>query len=118
MEEDSNLGITIFRDYYYQLLKSLGQQVGFKQVKFRIKSKILLLNSTTISLCLSLFDWARYKTQKGAVKMHTLLDYDGNLTAYVLVSDGKTPDNKGAYNIPLLKKVLLSPTGFTMTFRY
>jgi len=92
----------LFRDYYYCLLKSLGQQARFKQVKFRIKSKILLLDSTTISLCLSLFDWAKYKTRKGAVKMHTLLDYDGNLPAYVLVSDGKTPDNKGAYDIPLL----------------
>jgi hypothetical protein len=70
-------------------------------VKFRIKSNILLLDSTTISLCLSLFDWAKYKTRKGAVKMHTLLDYDGNLPAYVLVTDGKTADNKGAYGYPV-----------------
>src|SRR5699024_8884219 len=83
--------------------KSLGQQARFKQVRFRIKSKILLLDSTTISLCLSLFDWARYKNRKGAVKMHTLLDYDGNLPAYVNVTNGKTADNKGAYDIPLLK---------------
>jgi hypothetical protein len=74
---------TLFRDYYYQLLSHLGQQAGFKQCKFRIKSKIFLLDSSTISLCLSLFDWARYKTSKGAVKMHTLLNYDGNLPAYV-----------------------------------
>jgi len=93
----------LFKDYYYQLLSSLGQQAGFKQVKFRIKSKIFLLDSSTISLCLSLFDWAKYKTAKGAVKMHTLLDYDGNLPAYINISDGKTADNKGAYDIPLLK---------------
>jgi Transposase DDE domain/Domain of unknown function (DUF4372) len=93
----------VFRDYYYELLQSLGQQADFKQVKFRIKSKIFLLDATTISLCLSLFDWARYKTAKGAVKMHTLLDYDGNLPAYVNITDGKTADNKGAYDIPLLK---------------
>ena len=93
----------LFRDYYYSLLKSLGQQAGFRQVKFRIKSKIFLLDATTISLCLSLFDWARYKAAKGAVKMHTLLDYDGNLPAYVNITDGKTADNKGAYDIPLLK---------------
>lgn len=93
----------LFRAYYYSLLQSLGQQANFKQVKFRIKSKIFLLDSTTISLCLSLFDWARYKTAKGAVKMHTLLDYDGNLPAYVNITDGKTADNKGAYNVPLLK---------------
>ncbi|MDR9409668.1 MAG: IS4 family transposase [Balneolaceae bacterium] len=106
----------LFRDYYYRLLKSLGQQAGFKQVKFRIKSKILLLDSTTISLCLSLFDWARYKTQKGAIKMHTLLDYDGNLPAYVLVSDGKTPDNKGAYDIPLLKNSVIVADRFYNDF--
>lgn len=93
----------LFRTYYYHLLGSLGQQVGFKQVKFKIKSKIFLVDSSTISLCLSLFDWARYKTAKGAVKMHTMLDYDGNLPAYVNITDGKTADNKGAYDIPLLK---------------
>jgi hypothetical protein len=37
----------LFRDYYYCLLESLGQQAGFKQTKFRIKSKIFLLDSTT-----------------------------------------------------------------------
>jgi Transposase DDE domain/Domain of unknown function (DUF4372) len=93
----------IFKDYYFELLNSLGQQPSFKQVKFRIKSKIFLLDSTTISLCLSLFDWAKYKTAKGAVKMHTLLDYDGNLPAYVNITDGKTADNKGAYDVPLHK---------------
>lgn len=93
----------IFKDYYFELLNSLGQQAGFKQIKFRIKSKIFLLDSTTISLCLSLFDWAKYKTAKGAVKMHTLLDFDGNLPAYVNITNGKTADNKGAYDVPLRK---------------
>lgn len=93
----------LFREYYYKLLGSLGQQAGFKQIKFKIKSKIFLLDSTTISLCLNLFDWAKYKTAKGAVKMHTLLDFDGNLPAYLNITDGKTADNKGAYEIPLLK---------------
>lgn len=93
----------LFRDYYFALLKQLGQQARFKQVRFKIKSKIFLLDSTTISLCLSLFDWARYKTAKGAIKMHTLLDFDGNLPAYVNITDGKTADNRGAKDIPLLK---------------
>ena len=93
----------LFKEFYYKLLGSLGQQQGFKQSKFKIKSKIFLLDSSTIPLCLSLFDWAKYKTAKGAVKMHTVLDYDGNLPAYVNITDGKTADNKGAYDIPLLK---------------
>jgi len=49
----------LFWDYYYELLQSLGQHPKFKQAKFRIKSKIFLLDATTISLCLSLFDWAK-----------------------------------------------------------
>lgn len=93
----------IFKEYYYSVQESLGQQPFFKQTKFRIKSKIFLLDSTTISLSLSLFDWAKYKTAKGAVKMHTLLDFDGNLPAYINITDGKTADNKGAYDVPLLK---------------
>ena len=93
----------IFQDYYYALLKHLGQQAGFKQVKFKIKSKIFLLDASTISLCLSLFDWAKYKTKKGAIKLHTLLDFDGNLPAYINITDGKTADNKGAYEIPLIR---------------
>lgn len=93
----------LFKEYYYTLFRSLGQHPGFKQVKFKIKSKIFLLDSSTIPLCLSLFDWAHYKTAKGAVKMHTVLDYDGNLPAYVNITDGKTADNKGAYDIPLLR---------------
>jgi len=101
--QNKNRDWTLFQEYYYQLLSRLGQQAGFKQRKFRIKSKIFLLDSSTISLCLSLFDWAKYKTHKGAVKMHTLLDYDGNLPAYVNITNGKTADNKGAYDVPLLK---------------
>ena len=101
--QNKNRSWELFRDYYYVLLESLGQQAQMKRTKFKIKSKILLLDATTISLCLSLFDWAKYKTKKGAVKMHTLLDYDGHLPAYVNITDGKTADNKGAYDIPLLK---------------
>ena len=101
--QNKNRDWELFRSYYYQLLGSLGQQVGFKQVKFKIKTKIFLLDSTTISLCLNIFDWAKYKAAKGAVKMHTLLDFDGNLPAYVNITDGKTADNKGAYELPLLK---------------
>lgn len=106
----------LFRDYYYRLLESLGQQAKMKRVKFRIKSKIFLLDSTTIPLCLSLFDWAKYKTAKGAVKMHTLLDYDGNLPAYVNITNGKTADNKGAYDIPLLKRSVIVADRFYNDF--
>lgn len=106
----------LFREYYYSLLRSLGQQAHLRRVKFKIKSKIFLLDSTTVSLCLSLFDWAKYKTAKGAIKMHTLLDYDGNLPAYVNITNGKTADNKGAYDIPLLKRSVIVADRFYNDF--
>ncbi len=114
--QNKNRSWEIFREYYYELLGSLGQQTGFRQVKFKIKSKIFLLDATTISLCLNIFDWAKYKTAKGAIKMHTLLDFDGNLPAYVNITDGKTADNKGAYDIPLLKRSVIVADRFYNDF--
>ena len=106
----------LFKAYYFVLLKQLGQHPGFKQVKFRIKSKIFLLDASTISLCLNLFDWAKYKTKKGAIKLHTLLDFDGNLPAYVNITDGKTADNKGANDIPLIERSVIVADRFYNDF--
>jgi hypothetical protein len=49
--QNKNRDWSLFRDYYYQLQSRLGQQAGFIQIKFQIKSKIFLLDATTISLC-------------------------------------------------------------------
>jgi hypothetical protein len=89
------------------LLKHLGQHLNIPRNKLRIKAPVHLLDSTTISLCLSLFDWAQFRTKKGAVKMHTLLDYDGGLPLYVNITNGKTADNKGAYDIPIQKGAVI-----------
>ena len=94
---------TLFQDYYFKLLAHFSNLAGFKQKKFRIKSKIYLLDSTTISLCLSLFDWARYRTAKGAIKLHTVLDYDSCLPVYINMSDGKVNDDKAAKEITFQK---------------
>lgn len=93
----------LFKDLYYSLLNSLGQQASLRRVKLRIKVPVYLLDATVISLCLSVFDWATFRTKKGAVKMHTLLDYDGKLPVYVNITEGSVGDNKGAYDIPLEK---------------
>jgi hypothetical protein len=50
------------------------------------------MDSTTIDLCASLFDWARFKRTKGAVKLHLLLDHDGYLPAFACITDGKASD--------------------------
>jgi len=91
----------LFQDYYFRLLDQLGGIAQFKQVRFKIKAKILLLDSTTISLCLSLFDWAKFRKKKGAIKLHTLLDYDGCLPTYIDMTDGKVHDATAAKEIVL-----------------
>lgn len=107
----------VFRAYYFHLLESFGQQAVFSKFKFGIKAKILLLDSTTISLCLKVFDWAQYKTAKGAVKLHTLLDYEGHVPVYINISDGKKGDNKAAFDIPLPKGSVVVADRFYTDFR-
>ncbi len=91
----------LFRDYYFEMMKKLSGIARFKQTRFKIKSKILLLDSTTISLCLSLYDWAKFRKKKGAIKLHTLLDYDGCLPVYVHMTDGKPHDSTVAKTLSL-----------------
>lgn len=59
-----------------------------------LTSTVYALDSTTIDLCLSLFDWAPFRSTKAAVKMHTLLDLRGNIPAFIHISDGKMADVK------------------------
>ena len=50
------------------------------------------LDSTTIDLCLSLFDWAPFRSTKAAINLHTLLDLRGNIPTFIHISDGKLHD--------------------------
>jgi len=60
--------------------------------KFRFRSPLLSLDSSTIDLCAAMFDWAKFRRTKGAVKLHLLLDHDGHLPRYAVITDGKTVD--------------------------
>jgi len=57
-----------------------------------LDATVYALDSTTIDLCLSLFNWAPFRSTKAAVKMHTLLDLRGAIPAFIHVSDGKLGD--------------------------
>ena len=90
---------SVFREIYYMLLRHFGQQAERQRGKFRFKMPIRLLDSTLITLTLSIYDWAHYTTKKGAVKMHTLLDYDSLLPELVNITDGKVADNKASFDM-------------------
>ena len=57
-----------------------------------LTNTVYALDATTIDLCLSLFDWAPFRSTKAAVKMHTLLDLRGSIPAFIHISDGKMGD--------------------------
>ena len=57
-----------------------------------LDTTLYALDSTTIDLCLSLFDWAPFRSTKAAVKLHTLLDLRGSIPAFIHISDGKLHD--------------------------
>jgi hypothetical protein len=67
--------------------------------KFRFKYKPVSLDATVIDLCLAVFDWARFRRTKGAVKLHLLLDHDGYLPCFGLITEGKVHDVKAAHQI-------------------
>ncbi|MCB0657607.1 MAG: transposase [Saprospiraceae bacterium] len=56
------------------------------------------MDASIIPLCLSLFDWAKFRTRKGALKLHALLDYDTGLPVYAVMTDGKSHEIKVARN--------------------
>ena len=57
-----------------------------------IDASVYALDSTTIDLCLSLFEWAPFRSTKAAIKLHTLLDLRGAIPAFIHISDGKLHD--------------------------
>ena len=66
-----------------------------------LNNTVYALDATTIDLCLSVFDWAPFRSTKAAVKMHTLLDLRGNIPAFIHISDGKLGDVNVLDIVPL-----------------
>ena len=93
----------LFQDLFYTSLNRFRQQegLGARKGKFRFKNKLLSLDSTTISLCLELFPWAKFRRAKGGVKAHVLLDHDDYQPSFVLVTEAKTSDVRVAQNLDL-----------------
>jgi len=88
----------LYQKVFLQLLERCRMQVGERK-KFRFKNKLVSLDSTTIDLCLSIFDWARFRRTKGAIKLHLLLDHDGYLPEFAWITEGKIADVKIAQQL-------------------
>lgn len=81
----------LFEALFHALLDKVAAKVAGKR-KFRFKNKLVSLDSTTIDLCLSMYDWAKFTRTKGAVKLHLVLDHDGYLPRFAVITDGKVSD--------------------------
>ena len=82
----------LYEELFQQLLtqcRGLAAQQSAGRHKFRFKHKLISMDATVIDLCASVFDWARFRRTKGAVKLHLLLDHDGFLPCYAVITEGK-----------------------------
>ncbi|KPJ99480.1 MAG: hypothetical protein AMK71_09715, partial [Nitrospira bacterium SG8_35_4] len=87
----------LYQTVFHQLFQKCQSVVSHRcNRKFRFKNKLMSLDSSVIDLCLSLYDWAKFRRTKGAVKLHLLLDHDGYLPSFAVITTGKTSDIKVA----------------------
>jgi hypothetical protein len=97
----------LYEAVFYNVLNRCQSEAKVLKRKFRFKHKLLSLDSTVIPLCLSVFDWAHYKRAKGAVKLHMVLDHDGYLPSYAVMTDGKTADITAAKRMTFAPDTML-----------
>jgi hypothetical protein len=76
-------------------------RLGGGKTGFRFKNKLLSLDSTTVSLCLNLFPWAKFRRAKGGVKVHVMLDHADYMPSFVLITEAKRHDVTAARKIHL-----------------
>lgn len=102
----------LFKKVFLSML-SKCQAIAPKH-KFRFKNPVYSMDASTIDLCLSLFDWAKFRTTKGAVKLHVKLNHSGYLPNFVSVTTGKVHEQRVAPMIPLEKgDVAVFDRGYT-----
>jgi hypothetical protein len=89
----------LFEEVFYSLLSRC--QAVAAPGKFRFKNKLYSLDATVIDLCVSMFDWAKFRRAKGAIKLHLLLDHDGYLPTYCLMTEGRVHEIRVARTLEL-----------------
>lgn len=95
----------LFETMFHQLLADCQKRLGVARAgaKLGLPGKLLSLDATVIDLCAAVFDWAKFRTTKGAVKLHLLLDHDGYLPCYAVITEGKV------HEIQVARKLKLQP---------
>ena len=88
----------LYQTVFDQLLEKCRAQVANQRGrrKFRFKNKLMSLDGSVIDLSVSMFDWAKFRRTKGAIKLHLLLDHDGYLPSFAVVSEANMSELKVA----------------------
>jgi transposase len=82
----------IYADFAQVLIHIARPMYANESLGFDLDSTVYALDSTTIDLCLSVFPWARFRANKAAIKLHTLLDLRGPIPTFIEVTEGKLHD--------------------------
>jgi hypothetical protein len=91
----------IYADFAQILIAQARTLYADEDLGLDLDATVYALDASTIDLCLSMFPWARFRKAKGAVKIHTLINLQGNIPEFILISDGKLHDvNALDYLIP------------------
>ena len=98
----------IFESLFYNLMRRCKDLTP--KHRFRFNNPLYSIDATTIDLCLSMFPWAKFRTAKGAIKMHCLYDHSGALPTFIIVTDGKKHDVRVAkeHEFPLVPDSIVS----------
>lgn len=97
---------TLYQAVFFKLLQrcqSMAPKHGFK-----FNNALYSLDSTTIDLCLSVFPWAKFRSTKGAIKLHCGLDHSGYLPTFIHITNGKTHDIQVARTLKLPKHSIVA----------
>ena len=97
---------TVFEQTLFKCQELVQSQGGRK--KFRFKNKLMSLDGSIIDLSVSMFDWAKFRRTKGAIKLHLLLDHDGYLPSFAVVTEGKTSEIKVARTLRFAPGTILA----------
>jgi hypothetical protein len=82
----------IYAEFAQRLIAQARRLYAGDSLGVDLGNAVYALDSTTIDLCLSMFPWAHFRSNKAAVKMHTLLDLRGSIPSFIHISNGKMHD--------------------------
>jgi hypothetical protein len=91
----------IYEEFAKSLMQRARREYARTELALEVDNAVYALDASTIDLTLSLFPWAKFRTTKGAIKLHAMIDLKGNLPAFATITDGKVHDVKAAPLVPI-----------------